>query len=121
MAEEKLKGPILVVDDWDIALEVFDRRMRERGFYVIGINDGRKAIEEIEGGLRYKLALIDLSLPRVDGSTVARVSRRVNPNVPVGCYSGYEVKERMGFDFVLQKDPEKLEEVIRYYEMLVKE
>tara|TARA_Y100000034_G_C6866337_1_gene394901 strand:- start:1222 stop:1575 length:354 start_codon:yes stop_codon:yes gene_type:complete len=116
-----MKGPILLVDDEELLTEMMEEELCRRGYFAIGINDGDEAVKKIQGGLNYKFALIDLSLPGTDGREVASTSKEVNPDVPVGCYSGYKIQKGLYFDFVIDKKPGKndLDEVIEFYERLV--
>ena len=51
-----------------------------------------KAIEAIEEGLTYKLAIIDRLLPSGDGGEVAKISKIINPFIPIIGVSKYEAK-----------------------------
>ena len=85
--------------------------------------DGREAVEAIQNGLEYQIALIDLSLPKevmkpdicfYDGADVIRISKEKNPDVPVICSSGYDYKPD-GAEMLLQK-PFTCEQMIKAIE-----
>lgn len=80
----KLKGPVLFVDDNNELRESVKKYLELKGdYFVVDYESGLKAIEEIQNGLKYKVAIIDLSLDDIDGSEVIEVSKRVNPDAYV--------------------------------------
>ncbi|MBI2542425.1 response regulator [Candidatus Woesearchaeota archaeon] len=85
-----MKGPILLVDD-EIA-EVLGGILKDAGYSSINCTDGSHAIQQIQGGLEYKLAIVDVVLPDMDGEQVINASRKRHPEVPIVSVSGYKNK-----------------------------
>ena len=87
------KGPILLVEDDDDVREALDLFLTEENYLILPYESGKKAIGDIEDGLQYKIAFVDLNLPwGVGGDAVIEASKRFNPRVPVYCVSGYNHK-----------------------------
>src|SRR5437867_11279438 len=66
---------ILVVDDEPQIAEIATDYLRLAGFDVITTGDGVRALEAVRGH-RPDLVVLDLGLPRMDGTEVARTIRR---------------------------------------------
>lgn len=80
---------ILYVEDEGYISENRKDELEVNGYSVILCRDGREAVQLIEDGIKYHLALIDLSLPEITGEEVVRVSKTINPQTPVittSCY-----------------------------------
>ena len=116
--KDKLKGPIIFVEDNYTHRTIPSKVLEERGYFVIGYSNGREAIENIKNELKYKLAIVDLSLPEpVSGEEVIRESKKLNPEVPVISTSGFQLSgylHKLGSDMHLLKPfwPDKLFEAI---------
>ncbi|CAN5203727.1 HAMP domain-containing sensor histidine kinase [soil metagenome] len=65
----------LIVDDDPIQLELLAAKLSEDGFSVVRAMDGEEAGARLEGG-PYALAVIDLSMPRLDGFGLLRQIRQ---------------------------------------------
>ena len=63
---------ILLVEDNEMNRDMLSRRLLRKGFRVEFAEDGRKGLESARSG-PFDLILLDLSLPRLDGWTVARL------------------------------------------------
>ena len=85
-----MKGPILVVEDGRNEMELILRTLEQNGYFTVPYSDGHEAEESIRQGLRYKLALIDLST-NVDGNELAKISKEFSPKAPVVIMSGFPV------------------------------
>jgi len=88
-----MKGSILIVED-ECFGESFKKIFEEENYFVILYKNGLEAIDQIENGLIYELAIIDLSLPLIDGEEVIKTSKEINPNIPVLSFSGYSHKPK---------------------------
>ena len=80
---------ILVVDDEPQIREMTAPMLSRRGYRVITAGDGIKALALFAarpGEIR--LVITDLILPRLDGATLARVARELNPSVQVLAMTG---------------------------------
>ena len=68
---------ILVVEDDPIACEVVERTLVSEGYDVVVAHDGIEAVELTKSG-SFDLALIDYSLPEIDGLASARLIRSMS-------------------------------------------
>ncbi|MBI2172595.1 MAG: response regulator [Candidatus Aenigmarchaeota archaeon] len=68
------------------------RQLNPRGYEFLCYAQGGEAIHDIERGLRYDIAVVDLSLPDIDGIRVMTISREKHEHTPVICASGYKLK-----------------------------
>lgn len=95
MEESHKQIKILYVEDNLIPLELTVHALERRGFFVMVYQDGDKAEEELRGGLKYDLAIIDRSVgdsTRTAGDDLAKLSKDFFPSVPVLCTSAYNEK-----------------------------
>jgi two-component system cell cycle response regulator DivK len=63
---------ILLVEDNEMNRDMLSRRLRRKGFEVEIADDGRRGLDAARSG-SFNLVLLDLSLPGLDGWTVARL------------------------------------------------
>jgi DNA-binding response OmpR family regulator len=73
---------ILVTEDEPRILAFVTRALEAEGFATDGADDGAQALE-LARREHYDLVVLDLLLPSVDGLSVLRELRHVNPEVPV--------------------------------------
>ena len=81
-------GTVLLVEDEDPVRLFSARALRNKGYKVIEAKTGEAALELLNGG-EFDLLVTDMVMPRVDGSQVIREARRLLPDLPVICISGY--------------------------------
>ncbi len=113
-----MSATILFVDD-DIKRRNSARLLylEDRGYLVLPYDEGRKAIEAIEEGLQYDLAIIDLSFGEerentdCRGDEVMSVSKRRSPKAPIICSTGYPYKPQCA-DYFLQKGTTSLKDLV---------
>jgi len=65
-------GSVLVVDDIEANRDVLSRRLREQGYTVTAVNDGRLALATLREGA-FDLLLLDIMMPEMDGYEVLRL------------------------------------------------
>lgn len=83
-------GRVLVADDEPIVRDVTARMLASMGFSVDVVCDGRAAIERFQSDPdSYRLVLLDLTMPRMDGEETFADLRRIRPTVPVILMSGF--------------------------------
>lgn len=75
---------VLLVEDNEASRDMLGRRLQRRGFEVAVAADGAEGLERARS-LRPDLVLLDLSLPVLDGWTVARILKRdaATSSIPV--------------------------------------
>jgi len=95
--EWKASGTVLLVDDNPRVLDVGRKMLEITGFSVVAFESGADAVAAFERDqLKFNLAIVDLTMPEMDGSEVARALRELNPELPVLLSSGYSEIEVVG-------------------------
>ncbi|MFZ9202246.1 MAG: response regulator [Opitutales bacterium] len=111
---------ILLIDDDPVARAVTARQLERQGHRVSAVSDARAARRQLGQG-QWDLAILDLELPEVNGTELARDLRRRLPDLPLLALTGHAGPEararclRAGFsDHVAKPTSEaKLAEVVR--------
>ena len=103
--EEKLIS-LLVVDDEEDFLRAISRRLETRGFNVVAVTNGEKAIEEAKKQ-PLDIALVDLKMPGLGGLDVLQQVRLIDPQIVAIVITGYatvdaavEAMKRGAYDFL---------------------
>ena len=101
---------ILVVDDYEDALEIYQRYLTFKGFHVITAKSGVEAIA-MAHAYRPQLVLMDIEMPRMSGTAAMR-TLRADPafdQVPIVAFTAHaledekEAAHKAGFDEVIAK------------------
>ncbi len=80
---------ILVVDDEADIREIITTTLTRQGYRVLAARDGAEALTLFtQRGREIRVMITDLNMPRLDGSAVASVVRRLNPAVRIIAASG---------------------------------
>jgi len=126
LREEKLKDhekissrKILVIDDEKGIRDILGRIFQDEGHRVTLVEAAREGLEKFKqdnsdlalAGLqdKFDLVLTDLGMPEMSGWQLAKKIKKIDPDVPVGLITGWEIattKEKMkeeGVDFILSK------------------
>ncbi|MFH1436221.1 MAG: response regulator [Pseudomonadota bacterium] len=85
---DKKKINLLIVDDEKRFLESMKRRLELRGFNVIAVDRGEKAIEAA-GEHDIDMALVDLKMPGMGGEAVLEALKREHPWLEVVILTGH--------------------------------
>jgi len=86
---EHRHGVLLVEDDYDTR-EAFTAILESIGLAVVGAANGREALEQLWGGLRPCLIILDIAMPEMDGYAFRR-AQLADPtlaDIPVAVVSG---------------------------------
>jgi signal transduction histidine kinase/CheY-like chemotaxis protein len=86
-------GTVLLVDDEETIRGIGAEMLKLLGFAVITANDGREALELFQKTDDIALAILDLTMPRMDGEQCFRELRQLRPDVKVIISSGYNEQE----------------------------
>ena len=90
----RMAGTVLLVDDEESILESTGPALESLGFRVVKAMDGLQALDRFqELGAELALVFMDLSMPRMDGTSAFLAMRHARPEVPVVLTSGYDQKE----------------------------
>jgi signal transduction histidine kinase len=85
------RGAVLVADDEPVVRRFAAFVLARMGFDVVQAEDGRGALDLFERHApRIRLALLDLTMPRLDGEQTLRELRRLRPELPVVLSSGFD-------------------------------
>ncbi|MBX3247352.1 MAG: response regulator [Myxococcales bacterium] len=85
---------ILIVDDEDNHRRTLAIGLRLESFVVEEAPDGESALELLERGQSFDVAIVDLMMPGINGLDLARRMRRHRPDVQVVLTSAYHLTER---------------------------
>jgi PAS domain S-box-containing protein len=90
----KGEGTVLVADDEEAVRSVATQMLEAMGFQVVLATDGREAVERLRDHPgAFRLVLLDLTMPHLNGEEAYREIRRLRPDVPVVLMSGYTEQE----------------------------
>jgi len=89
-------GRVLVVDDEESVRRVCERILTARGFEVVPAASGAEAIRRAQEQPPVDLAIIDLTMPRLDGHGTLDGLREHLPRLPVVLISGYDSSRLAG-------------------------
>ncbi|WLT32514.1 response regulator [Geothrix sp. PMB-07] len=85
------QGLALMADDEPMVLDFAVSALESMGFEVISARDGAEAVARFaEAGSQVRLALLDLTMPRMDGLEAFHEMRQAHPALPVILSSGYD-------------------------------
>ena len=120
-----VKARLLYVEDDESLQFVTQDNLEIAGYEVLGISNGSDAIKQIEAGIEFDLAILDVMLPGVDGFTIAEKIRDLHPEVPILFLSAKSLMEdrlrglRIGADDYLTK-PFNIEELVLKVEIVLR-
>ena len=86
---------VLIVDDEPLMTELFEKFMSKRGFRVLTATSGEEALRVAcaeEKSIR--LVMTDMTMPEMDGLTLAAELGRRMPHVPVVLATGHDADMR---------------------------
>jgi two-component system, cell cycle sensor histidine kinase and response regulator CckA len=108
---------VMVVDDEEMVREVLCHMIEDLGYAAIGAACGRDALGLLDGGARaIDAAIVDLTMPRMNGRAVVEGLRARQPALPVSLTSGRDDEGAVGEAAAFLRKPfriETLEEVLR--------
>jgi PAS domain S-box-containing protein len=110
---------LLLVDDDAVPREATAEVLKQAGFTVEVFASAREALAAIEAGARPDVLLTDLSMPEMDGVTLAREAQRHLPRLPVIVLTGFvtaAAEAAVGRDlhgpFAMMTKPAAVEDII---------
>ena len=91
-------GTVLLVEDEEIVHSIEKMMLRSLGFRVVSAWDGVEAIELFRKNPdEIRLVVLDMVMPRMNGTQALREIRRIRSDIPVIVSSGYDEKEVSAF------------------------
>ncbi|NTW98786.1 MAG: PAS domain S-box protein [Geobacteraceae bacterium] len=86
-------GTVLLVDDEETVRSIGTEMLKELGFTTITANNGREAVEVFKNTPDIAFAILDLTMPHMDGEQCFRELRLLDPDFKVVISSGYNEQE----------------------------
>ncbi|WP_169928616.1 EAL domain-containing response regulator [Labilithrix luteola] len=86
-APRRAARTVLLVEDDELVARTLARTIRERGYDVVHVSDGRSAIESVTTR-RFDVVFSDLNLPGASGVDILNVARAYDPDVPLVLMTG---------------------------------
>ena len=84
------EGNILIVDDEEAIVQSNQAILSSLGYSVTGTTSSREALEKIEKKPKlFDLVLTDMTMPEMDGLTLARRIKSMNPEIPIVLCTGF--------------------------------
>ncbi len=123
--DASVKARLFYVEDDEALRFVTQDNLEIAGYDVIGIADGNEAIKQLNKGIGFDLAILDVMLPGVDGFSIAEAIRQKDAQVPILFLSAKSLKEdrlhglRIGADDYLTK-PFNIEELVLKVEIFLR-
>jgi len=84
---------VLVVDDDEDVRHVAARALGAAGYRAVEAGGGREAVEALRAAPDVRLAVVDMTMPGMDGEETLQALRALRPDLPVLLASGYDVHE----------------------------
>jgi DNA-binding NtrC family response regulator len=79
---------ILVAEDDELTLELLEKVLRREGYDVVGVADGRAAIDKVQAE-SFDLVLTDIQMTRASGMEVLEAVRSTGREIPVVLITAY--------------------------------
>lgn len=83
------QGKVLVVDDEPLVLDVLRRTLEALGWETLGAPGGEEALEVLRTDPAVSMMVIDVTMPRIRGSDLAKQVRGLWPSMTILLSSGY--------------------------------
>jgi CheY-like chemotaxis protein len=97
-SEHRDSGAILVCDDNSAVLEFICDALKGKGYQVLPVTNGRKAISVLKANRSIRLLVVDFTMPEMNGAAVAREVRASRPQFPILLITGNADPESIQVD-----------------------
>jgi CheY-like chemotaxis protein len=87
---------VLVVDDEAGVRTIARESLKRAGFDVTTVNDGAEAVELLSTDKGFHVVLLDMTMPRMNGTEAFKRIKEMQPDLPVVLTSGYSAQEAVG-------------------------
>ncbi|MFA5032740.1 MAG: DNA-binding response regulator [bacterium] len=122
---ETRKNSVLVVDDDPGTCKTLKMLFEKERYEVSYVLTGKEAIEKLEWK-KFNVALLDIKLPDIKGTTLIPVFKKIHPDIKIVMMTGYSTKENIlhalnnGASYYFEK-PFKIEELLIKTHELIEE
>ena len=86
-------GKILVIDDHPNIREGLERTLRQKNYEVAISTTGQEGIDRLSSDI--SVVILDVKLPRMDGTEVYNHLKKKRPDIPIIFYSAYPGNEEV--------------------------
>lgn len=120
-----MERKILVVDDDESILQVFEYGLADAGYKTVLVTSGFEAIEKVKKE-KFDLMFLDVRMPRMNGVETFRMIKKIAPDAKAVMMTGYRVdallKEafEMGAHACIYK-PFEMEEIVSIIKKIFEE
>ncbi len=83
-----IRARVLVVDDDETIVTLFQDVLEEAGYDVISEMTGKGALDQL-GSSEFNLLVVDKNLPDISGMDVLKIARKVQPDIEAVVVTGY--------------------------------
>ena len=107
---------VLLVDDDKAVRTVLAEQLRELGFTVDEVADGRSAIDRLKGNGEYDVLLTDFAMPGMNGIDTIRTAVQQRPTIRALLMTGYADEDAVAdarSKVPIIRKPINLEELVR--------
>jgi PAS domain S-box-containing protein len=107
---------VLLAEDEPVVRTVWSSLLRRHGYEVVAVEDGLQAVEAFRGAPgRFRLVLMDVTMPRLGGPEAAAAIRQLDPGARVLFASGYPPQGAVPTATILEKPiaPDLLLQAVR--------
>lgn len=96
MGNENIKKRILIVEDDSFVMDIYQTKLGQSGYEVIGAENGLEALKKIEQG-PFDLVLLDIIMPYMDGLEVLKKikAQEKYKNLPIILLTNLSQKEEV--------------------------
>lgn len=90
----KTKPTILIVDDEEINLMLFEAAFEEK-FSFLKAYSGKEALQKINQNSDIQMVFTDMKMPGMNGLEFIIEARKTLPNIPYFMFSGYDINQEL--------------------------
>jgi DNA-binding NtrC family response regulator len=83
------RGRLLVIDDEEDIREMLSFVLSRDGFAVTVADSGQAAVDLVQGGHRFDVAITDMKMPGMDGMETLAALKKIDPTIEVIVVTGY--------------------------------
>ena len=96
MSDENSKKKILIVEDDSFVMDIYQTKLGQSGYDVVGAANGLEALKKMESGT-FDLILLDIIMPYMDGLEVLKKIKadEKNKNLPIILLTNLSQKEEV--------------------------